>query len=30
MAENKKKGLDPIQKQLLAAVADLHQMPEGA
>ena len=30
MAENKKKGLDPIQKQLLAAVADLHEMPEGA
>ncbi len=29
MAE-KKQGLDPIQKQLLAQVADLHQMPEGA
>ncbi len=29
MAE-KKQGLDPIQKQLLAEVADLHQMPEGA
>lgn len=28
MAE--KKGLDPIQKQLLAKVADLHKMPEGA
>ncbi len=29
MAENKQ-GLDPIQKQLLAEVADLHKMPEGA
>ncbi len=29
MAE-KKQGLDPIQKQLLAQVADLHKMPEGA
>ncbi len=29
MAE-KKPGLDPIQKQLLSEVADLHQMPEGA
>mgnify|MGYP007111689930 CR=1 FL=1 len=28
MAE--KKGLDPIQKELLAQVADLHKMPEGA
>lgn len=24
------KGLDPIQKQLLAQIADLHEMPEGA
>ncbi len=29
MAE-KKTGLDPIQRQLLSAVADLHEMPEGA
>ncbi len=29
MAETKK-GLDPIQRQLLAQVADLHEMPEGA
>ncbi len=29
MAE-KRQGLDPIQKQLLAEVADLHKMPEGA
>ncbi len=29
MAE-RKAGLDPIQKQLLAEVADLHKMPEGA
>ena len=28
MAEHK--GLDPIQKELLAQVADLHKMPEGA
>ena len=28
MAE--RKGLDPIQKELLAQVADLHKMPEGA